>query len=239
MLNLLINAKDAIEHEGTITVITREEEISDESPGLINMPPGSYVLVKVIDNGCGIPKEVINKIFDPFFTTKGKGKGNGLGLSSVYGIVKEHKGHIAVKSEVGKGTTFDVYLPVSCREEVVPKKDTILIIDDDSDVLEMIKSILESYNYATIAVDNSLTALDIFKKHSQKIHLVITDVAMPLMGGHEVAKAIKSIRQDTKIIVISGYHDQPPVEEKDEYLSKPSESASLIAAVKRLTTHSN
>ena len=113
------------------------------------MPPGSYVLVKVIDNGCGIPKEVINKIFDPFFTTKGKGKGNGLGLSSVYGIVKEHKGHIAVKSEVGKGTTFDVYVPVSSREEIAPKKDTILVIDDDSDVLEMIKSILESYNYAT------------------------------------------------------------------------------------------
>ena len=90
-----------------------------------------------------------------------------------------------------------------------------------------------------IAVDNSLTALDIFKKHSHKIHLVITDVAMPLMGGHEVARAIKSIRQDTKIIVISGYHDQPPVEERDEYLSKPFESASLIAAVKRLTTHSN
>lgn len=246
IMNLIVNAKDAMPDGGLITVKTSVTEIGrEQSDAPSYIEPGKYVVLTVSDTGCGIPKEILNKIFDPFFTTKEKGKGTGLGLATVYGIVKEHKGYISVQSEVDKGTSFDIYLPITgkiihkvdkSRVISVEGNENILLIDDDKDVLNLIKDILETHGYTVMPVNNSLTAIDIFKNHATRIQLVITDIVMPLMEGNELIKVLKDIKPDIKIIVVSGYSDEKVNKNRliDAFVRKPFEGVELLSTVRRI-----
>jgi CheY-like chemotaxis protein len=206
--------------------------------------PGKYVILTIADTGSGIPPNIINRIFDPFFTTKEKGKGTGLGLATVYGIVKDHKGYISVQSDIGKGTSFDIYLPMPgkiVRDGAKPQviavegNENILLIDDDREVLTLIKDILETHGYHVMPMNNSLTAIDVFKNNADKIQLVITDIVMPLMEGNELINIIKEIQPDIRTIVISGYSDEPVNKgEVDFFLKKPFEGIELLSTVRRV-----
>jgi len=247
IMNLMVNARDAMPDGGLITITTRTTEVRIDR---FDMPtyiiPGRYVLLTISDTGCGIPKEIINRIFEPFFTTKDKGKGTGLGLATVYGIIKDHKGYITVKSEVGKGTIFDIYLPVSGKtayktighqQYSLSGHEKILVVDDEEEVLKFIKDILETHGYKVIPARNPLAAADIFKKLSGEIDLVITDIVMPLMQGKELINNLKAIRPDIKIIAISGYSDEIINKDKtmiNEFVKKPFEVNHLLSIVRRL-----
>jgi two-component system, cell cycle sensor histidine kinase and response regulator CckA len=246
IMNLMVNARDAMPEGGLIAVRTDVREIGNIS---VDMPsgitPGRYIELIVSDSGCGIPKGIINRIFDPFFTTKEKGKGTGLGLATVYGIVKDHKGYIAVQSEEGKGTSFTIYLPVTGKviqrvtepqHFVVDGNENILVADDDRDVLNFIRDILETHGYTVIPVNNALNAVDTFRNLSGKIHLVITDIVMPLMEGDELIRNLREIKPDVKIIVVSGYSNEAVQWEKiaDAFIKKPFESIELLSAVRQI-----
>ncbi len=247
IMNLMVNARDAMPDGGLITITTRTIEVRMDR---FDMPtyimPGRYVLLKISDTGCGIPKEIIERIFEPFFTTKEKGKGTGLGLATVYGIIKDHKGYITVQSGVGKGTTFDIYLPVSGKtayKTILPQQfflsghEKILVVDDEEEVLKFIKDILETHGYKVIPARNPLAAVDTFKKLSGEIDLVITDIVMPLMQGKELINNLKAIRPDIKIIAISGYSDEIITKDKttiNEFVKKPFEVNQLLSIVRRL-----
>ena len=246
MMNLLVNARDAMPDGGLITITSRVMDVGGDHANIPSyVQPGRYVMLSVSDTGTGIPKEVINRIFDPFFTTKEKGKGTGLGLATVYGIVKDHKGYISVQSDLGKGTTFEIYFPVSdrsCQKVVKPRvsmiegNENILIIDDDNDVLNLISDLLETHGYHVMPVSNSLNAIDIFKTNLAKINLVITDIVMPLMEGNDLIRILKNIKPEIRILVISGYSDATIREDGsiDAFLKKPFERTELLTIVRRI-----
>lgn len=246
IMNFMVNARDAMPNGGLITIKT---DIVEFTATMKNVPdyitPGQYVSMTVTDTGFGIPREIINRIFDPFFTTKEKGKGTGLGLATVYGIIKDHKGYISVQSEEGNGTSFEVYLPLSkktvqrvSRVQALSLEgyENILVVDDDKDVLNLIKDVLDTHGYQVMAAKNALAATDIFKHHSDKIQLVITDLVMPLMGGQDLIKELRNIKRDIKIIVISGYSDEKIQNKKmvDLFIGKPFEANHLLRAVRQL-----
>ena len=246
IMNLMVNAKDAMPDGGLITIKTATAELGRSDLDIpADVEPGKYVILSVSDTGSGIPKEIMGRIFDPFFTTKEKGKGTGLGLATVYGIVKDHKGYISVHSEVGKGTSFDIYLPSSSKTAyrisppqsiAVEGNENILVIDDDRDVLNFIRDILESHGYTVITVDNPLTAVDAFTNLAAKIQLVITDVVMPLMQGGDLIKNLRTIKADTKIVVVSGYSNETIQKERlaDAFIKKPFEGIELLSTVRKL-----
>jgi two-component system cell cycle sensor histidine kinase/response regulator CckA len=247
IMNLIVNAKDAMPDGGLITITTSTIEVRK---GTLDIPayimPGRYVLLTISDTGCGIPNEIINRIFDPFFTTKEKGKGTGLGLATVYGIINNHKGYITVQSEIDKGSTFDVFLPVSDKvafKAIKPKlfsvsgHENILLVDDEEEVLNFIKDILETHGYNVIPASNPLAAVDIFKNFAADIHLVIADIIMPLMQGKELIQNLKTIKPDIKIIAVSGYSDEVITKDKmmiDEFIGKPFEVYKMLSTVRRL-----
>ncbi|MEW6571917.1 MAG: PAS domain S-box protein, partial [Nitrospirota bacterium] len=244
IMNLVVNARDAMQDGGLITIKTNIVEISkDRSISPAYIQPGKYVVLTVSDTGCGIPKDIINRIFDPFFTTKEKGKGTGLGLATVYGIIKDHKGYISVQSEMDKGTSFDIFIPVS--DKVVHRitkpqifsvegNENILVVDDDREVLNFIKDILETHGYTATLASNPLTAIDTFRNLQSKIALIITDIMMPLMEGSELIRHLKEINPDIKIIVISGFSDKITRDMVDAFIKKPFERMELLSAVRRL-----
>ena len=246
IMNLMVNARDAMPHGGLITIHTGSIEVGGNRYNLpAYIESGKYAVLTVSDTGSGIPQGIVDRIFDPFFTTKEKGKGTGLGLATVYGIVKDHKGYISVQSSADKGTSFNIYIPAS--EKIVQRaagqsnlsiegNENILLIDDDKDVLNLVKDVLNKHGYNVIPVDNSLTAIDVFRNRAGSIHLVITDIVMPLMEGNELVKILKGIKEDVKIIVISGYSDEIIDREgtAEAFLKKPFEGLTLLSTVRRV-----
>ncbi len=248
VMNLIINARDAMPKGGRIVIKTSAVDVGQ---GMPNIPayilPGEYVMLSLSDTGLGIPKDTINKIFEPFFTTKERGKGTGLGLSMVYGAVKEHKGYITVASEPGAGTLFSIYLPASHTAALVQKQEslnsvggneTLLIVDDEKTTLNTVQETLASHGYKTFAISDSPSALSIFKKIPQEIALVITDIAMPHMDGMELIRQIKEIKPEIKIIAMSGHAkyiaDKDGIREIDGFMKKPFESPYLLSVVRRI-----
>ena len=247
IMNLMVNARDAMPDGGLITITTHAIEVKRDRFDLPDyIVPGNYVVLTISDTGYGIPEELINKIFDPFFTTKEKGKGTGLGLAMVYGIIKDHKGYISVRTVIDKGSSFDIYLPVSgkiTQKSLKPYlfsvegNENILVVDDDKDVLNFIKEILETHGYTVLPANNSLTAVDTFKNLSSKIQLVITDVMMPLMEGNELIKILKTIKPGIKIIAVSGYSSEGINKENmeiDVFIKKPFQGSDMLSTVRRL-----
>jgi PAS domain S-box-containing protein len=217
LANLCVNARDAISGVGEVTIETRNVSLDAEycatNPGFL---PGEYVLLAVSDNGCGMNKETLNKLFEPYFTTKELGKGTGLGLATVYGIVNQNGGFINVYSEQGKGSTFKIYLPRYRGEtetlqqeeptEPVPRgQETILLVEDEPQMLEVTKMMLQNQGYTVLATSRPKEAIRLAKQHKGKIDLLVTDVVMPSMSGKDLAKQLLSHYPDLKCLFMSGY----------------------------------
>ena len=217
LANLCVNARDAIDGVGKVTIETQSAVFDtvyrDAHPGAI---PGEYVLLAVSDNGRGMAKEVMESIFEPFYTTKGMEQGTGLGLATVYGIVKQNQGFINVYSEPGQGTTFKIYLPrhrIGNEEAIVEKPaplirrghEAIMLVEDDQAILKMGKLILESLGYRVLAAGTPSEALDLAKKHASGISLLITDVVMPEMNGKDLANKLTPLCPGIRILFVSGY----------------------------------
>ncbi|MBE0586381.1 MAG: PAS domain S-box protein [Desulfofustis sp.] len=216
VVNLCINARDAMPEGGLITIETENVRI-DES-FRVNHPwarPGRYVLLSVTDTGCGMDEDTRSRVFEPFFTTKAMGHGTGLGLATVYGLVKQHEGMIHVYSEVGKGTTFKVYLPAVERAAlqvgdkiegaVVGGGETILVAEDEEMVLKLTATILEGAGYRVLVGHDGEEAVQQFKTHADEIDMVLLDVVMPKLGGFSAYEQIKEIRPKVRAIFTSGY----------------------------------
>jgi CheY-like chemotaxis protein len=222
LLNLVINARDAMPEGGKITIETANVHLNQEYVRQhFSGDTGEYAMFSVRDNGTGITEEVKSHIFEPFFTTKEPGKGTGLGLSTCYGIVKQSGGHIDVNSEPGKGTIFRVYLPAT---KEVPDEtqlasgdgspprgtETVLLVEDEPAVRGMVATILSAQGYTVLQASTGLEALKIAAEHSgASIALLLTDVMMPQMGGVKLAREFRSDHPEAKVILISGYADQP------------------------------
>jgi len=219
ILNLAVNARDAMPSGGILTIETANAELTEEYTRThVSITSGSYVMLSVSDTGCGMTPEIKERIFDPFFTTKEKGKGTGLGLSTVYGIVKQSKGNIWVYSEPGKGATFKIYLPrvdESAEElrdkmeikEVPHGVETILIAEDDKAVRNLAVQALKRQGYSVLEAHDADEVLDLCKQQKGPIHLILTDVVMPQMSGRQLVENIKQVREDFKVLYMSGYTD--------------------------------
>jgi two-component system cell cycle sensor histidine kinase/response regulator CckA len=217
LVNLCVNARDAIADVGKVAIETGnavfDETYCADHAGFV---AGEYVLLAVSDDGCGIDKEILDRIFEPFFTSKGVGQGTGLGLSTVYGIVKQNNGFINVYSEPGKGTTFKIYLPRYADQAVVTQREkaaeiplsrgeTVLVVEDEAANLQMDKIMLERLGYRVLAAGTPDEAIGLAEKHSSEIHLLITDVVMPEMNGWDLAERLQSLYPSMKILFMSGY----------------------------------
>jgi len=214
LLNLYVNAADAMPGGGPLVLKTRNathEEIKDKP---YEVKPGNYVLLTVTDGGTGIDKETQERIFEPFFTTKEMGRGTGLGLASVYGIVKGHGGYIDVNSGKGRGTTFNIYVPASEKrvskpvkvgEQIIKGTETILLVDDEEAVLDLGARMLEQLGYTVIEAKGGAEAIEIYKTRTHNIDLVMLDMIMPEISGGEVCVAIKEINPHARVLLASGY----------------------------------
>ena len=217
LVNLCVNARDAIEGVGKITIETGtmvfDSAYCADHAGFM---PGEFIMLAVSDNGCGMDKAILDNIFEPFFTTKTIDKGTGLGLATIYGIVKQNNGFINVYSEPGNGTTIKIYLPqhegkaVEIQEGItgtIPQGhgETILVVEDDLSILKLAQKILEGLNYNVLIADKPKEAMKIAKEHTDKIHLLISDVIMPEMNGRELSEYLQSFYPDLKCIFMSGY----------------------------------
>lgn len=247
IMNLGVNARDAMPNGGTLS-IEAENIVIDEQYANMNATaiPGRYVKFSISDTGIGMRKEMIERIFEPFFTTKEIGKGTGLGLSTVYSIVKSHDGFIDVKSELGKGTTFYIYLPASDSTEIPNGKngteesllgngELILVVDDEQSIREVTKQTLELSNYSVITASEGTDAIGKFAEHKSTIALVITDMMMPIMDGNQLISALRKISPTVKIIASSGLIDKPNVE-VNSFLEKPYTAESLLSVVRKVLT---
>ena len=249
-MNLITNAYHAVEKtSGEISIQLKEIILDNDDLKDSPLQPGQYVMLSVSDNGVGIPKEIMNNIFEPYFTTKEKGKGTGLGLAVVYGILTEHKGDIKVYSEEGKGTTFNVYLPLmkKSNETISTEKELnkltgterILLVDDEESVVRLEKLMLERLGYNVSALSNSLEALETFNSNPDGYDLVISDMTMPNMTGDKLARELMSIRPDIPVIICTGFSERINKEQAEAnkvkgFLMKPvvkSEMAQMVRKV--------
>lgn len=227
LINLAVNARDAIEDnptpnvEKTITINISKTVLGEREVEQNIVPKkGIYILIRVSDTGVGMDQETRRKIFEPFFTTKKEEKGTGLGLATVYGIVKQNNGGITVESETGKGTHFNVFWPIAEVSEVseveVPQpnhnrggEETILLVEDDADIRKKVLELLKTRGYTLLEAANGQAALEMVREYKESVHLLITDVMMPILDGRELADALRKIIPDIKIIFTSGYNDDP------------------------------
>jgi PAS domain S-box-containing protein len=214
LTNIIINAKDAMPNGGELIFKTENVYIDEEyTDKFQEMRPGNYIKIVVTDTGMGMPRSIKDRIFEPFFTTKGAGRGTGLGLATVYGIIKNHNGHITCSSKPGEGTTFTIYLPVSEKEiimetgetTVIKGEETILLVDDEEQVRRVAKDQLEYLGYKVLIASDGIEAVDIYKKEKEKIDLILLDMVMPDISGKETFQALKHIGPDIKVILISGF----------------------------------
>ena len=219
LLNLCVNARDAMPEGGTLTIRTARAT-SDEVLRLApTRPPRDFVKMSVRDTGVGMDEETRARLFEPFFTTKGPGKGTGLGLAVVYGIVKSHEGYIDVQSVPGKGTSFDLYfaahsesesqaeLPLKTEGDVQGGTETILLVEDEVMLKELLRKSLEAKGYHVLAAEDGLTAIDLYKQHRNDIALVITDIGLPKLDGGRVLTELQKLDHSAKVLVSSGYID--------------------------------
>jgi two-component system cell cycle sensor histidine kinase/response regulator CckA len=244
VMNLAVNARDAMPLGGKLTIETSDAEL-DEEYAWQHVPcvPGSYVALIVTDTGIGMDAETKAHIFEPFFTTKEPGKGTGLGLSTVYGIVKQSGGYIWAYSELGQGSVFKVYLPrvdqpvrqVQTSElapGVLSGSETILVVEDDESVRELICSMLRPNGYVVLEAKDAVEALDVARRR-KSIDLVLTDVVMPGMNGPAMAKKLEEILPEMSVLYMSGYAgsfavDRGILDEGASFLQKPFSKNALL-----------
>jgi PAS domain S-box-containing protein len=250
LMNLCVNARDAMPEAGTITIKT-DNVLNDKEFCKANSweTPGPYVLLSVTDTGCGMDEKTVDKIFEPFFTSKGVGKGTGLGLSTVYGLVQQHKGEIQVFSEVGKGTQFKIYLPIIQKPvetvEIVENRhaptgsETILLAEDDRPIRELTQLFLEKAGYTVLPAIDGEEALEVFDNHADQIDMALLDVMMPKLGGKAVYEHIHKEKPNTRVLFTSGYsmdaiHTNFVLDEGLALIQKPYQQDSLRQRIRAI-----
>jgi signal transduction histidine kinase/ActR/RegA family two-component response regulator len=248
LLNLCVNARDAMPQGGQLRLLAENVQIKQQTPGMTpETEPGPYVMLTVEDTGTGIPHELQTRIFEPFFTTKSPDKGTGLGLSTVVSIVQRHKGFVQIKSELGKGTEFRIFLPATAVQETagaspnaaslpVGNGELILLADDEQMVIELGKTTLENYGYRVLTAQNGLEAIARFEVHKDQISLVITDTDMPFLDGVSAARAIRKISACVPIVMASATKFDTAFIARNEVgyvgmLGKPFDVEQLLKAV--------
>jgi two-component system cell cycle sensor histidine kinase/response regulator CckA len=249
LMNLCVNARDAMPEGGKLVLRTvLLDALDDDLRSIQGTPAGAYVRIDIQDSGIGIDAAIKEKIFDPFFTTKEKGKGTGLGLATVYGIVKNHGGHTRVESEVGKGTTFSVYLPaVDVRPHTVKQADIpatggneqILIVDDEPTIRILLEDVLKEMGYRVVPAAGGAEALSYYAEKGDGVDLVILDMAMPGMNGKETFERLKAIDPDVRVILSTGYSEDERARELFSlgikgFVGKPYRVEDLAAVVRRV-----
>ncbi len=243
LLNLCVNARDAMPNGGVINLTAENQFLDDHYVAMnIDAKPGPHVIIQVRDSGNGIPADIMDKIFDPFFTTKELGKGTGLGLSTSLAIIKGHGGFMRVNSELGKGTTFRIYIPahtqVTTDQEVsdstaLPhgKGELILVVDDETAVRNITQKTLETYGYRTLLAEDGAAAIAIFAKHKNEIDAVITDMMMPVMDGPKTIQVLQRMNPQLRIIGVSGLSSNQSTALKfgvRQFLLKPYTAETLL-----------
>jgi signal transduction histidine kinase/CheY-like chemotaxis protein len=250
LMNLCLNARDAMPEGGTLTIETQNVEIGEEycrhHP---SGKPGRYVMLSITDTGVGMDKATLDRVFEPFFTTKEMGRGTGLGLATVYGVVKQHEGFIYAYSEPGGGTVFRLYFPVAVgvqehdeiRLDEAPQKGTgtILLADDYKGIRESTSEMLLALGYEVLAAQDGKEAVELFKKNADRIDLVLLDVILPSFTGPEVYSQISAIRPGTKVIFASGYTAEnvllkSAIQKGASILQKPFNMSSLSRAIREV-----
>jgi two-component system, cell cycle sensor histidine kinase and response regulator CckA len=256
LMNLVVNARDAMPDGGILTIGTSRVELDGRfTSARLELPPGDYIMIAVGDTGTGMDQPTIEKIFEPFFTTKSKEAGTGLGLSTVYGIVKQHDGHVDVYSEPGQGSTFKIYLPSFTDDVCIVPSDsaqqhaildgtaTVMVVEDDPSVLRMTGTILSESGYTVIEALNADNAIRRAKEHEGRLHLLLTDVIMPGMKGPEVYQRILEYHPEAKALFMSGYTADVitrhgVLEEGLQFIQKPFSAKTLLATVERIISES-
>jgi PAS domain S-box-containing protein len=251
IMNLAVNARDAMPAGGQLTIETVNVELDEQyARNHVAVTPGPHVMLAVSDTGCGMDEKIRARLFEPFFTTKEQGKGTGLGLSTVYGIVKQSGGNIWVYSEPGKGTTFKVYFPrVRADTEAIPAKqperephrgtETVLVAEDEEVLRRLVSRILSILGYEVLEASNGGEALIACQKHKGPIHLLVTDVVMPGMSGRELSRRLTETRPDLKVLYTSGYTDNAIVhhgvlDPGTAFIQKPFSASGLAAKVREM-----
>lgn len=246
LMNLAVNARDAMPNGGNLSISAENLFIDRRYAQIhIDAKEGAYVVIAVADTGIGMPPEVQERMFEPFFTTKGIGQGTGLGLSTAIGIVKSHGGFITAFSEVGKGTTFKVYLPAVAGTEIsavlelkqfTGNGELILLVDDEVAICEITKSSLEHYNYQVLTARDGIEALALYAQHKQKIRLVLLDIMMPVMDGIVTMHSLQKMNPQVKIIAMSGLESKDKITANDDsvkaFLSKPCTTTELLQTIR-------
>jgi PAS domain S-box-containing protein len=250
LMNLVVNARDAMPRGGRLTIETANAEVdADFARRHVGFTPGAYVVIAVRDSGVGIPPEIRSKLFEPFFTTKPEGQGTGLGLSTVYGIVKQSGGEVIVDSEPGQGATFRIYLPrveavapeVRSSEEQteVPRGvETILLAEDATIVRDLMADLLKSCGYQVLAPPSARQALDLLQNHPGAIDLLVTDVVMPDLNGRELSEHARRLRPSVRVLYVSGYPDDEVIRhglpsQDAMFLAKPFTAQALARRVRQ------
>jgi len=250
ILNLAVNARDAMPKGGNLTVTTQPIEIGGHDlPKHPQARPGRFVCLRVQDDGMGMDARTLERIFEPFFTTKEVGKGTGLGLATVYGIVAQHKGWIEVSSQPGRGTTFDIYLP-SQSQIVTPRADalrpsgsmtgneTILVVEDEMAMRLMVRQVLRRYGYRILGAANGIEALRVWQEQNGKVDLLLTDMVMPGgLSGRDLGEKLLAEKADLKVIYMSGYsldfvNQSLNLREGMRFLPKPFQPEFLVQTVR-------
>ncbi len=257
LLNLGVNARDAMPRGGTLTIATRNVEVDGTEPytHADDIPPGSYVQLRVADTGIGMTEEILSRLWEPFFTTKEVGKGTGLGLPTVHGIVHQSGGHVWVESEPGQGSTFYVLLPRVDRpaepvatqptvESAPAGSETVLLVEDESTVRALARRILERHGYSVLEASDVENALRLCHEYEGAVHLVLTDVVMPGMSGPELAERLLTIRPQLRVLYMSGYTDDALVEHGVlepgvQLLQKPFSPLALVHRVRAVLDSEN
>jgi len=252
ILNLAVNARDAMPRGGQLVLEASNADLDEDyAHEHVTVRPGRYVMLAVSDTGHGMDKETQQRIFEPFFTTKDKGKGTGLGLSTVYGIVQQSGGYVWVYSEVGRGTTFKIYLPRVEDEADQPEpvagpvatraepSETLLLVEDEASVRELLRELLETAGYSVLEASGPAEALQIVQSRTQPIQLLITDVVMPEMTGPELARRLAEMRPGLRMLFLSGYTegvvaDKGLLGDGAHFLQKPFTGDALEAKVREV-----
>jgi PAS domain S-box-containing protein len=246
VLNLAVNARDAMPGGGRLTLELADADLDAPlAAALDSIPPGRYVVLSITDTGTGMDAETLGHIFEPFFTTKEKGKGTGLGLATVYGIVRQTGGYIAVETAPGAGTTFRIYLP-RCAEPMtsgirpsVLSRDgteTVLLVEDEPAVRVLVQAILKRHGYSLLVAENGTAALDVVARDPRLIHVLLTDLVMPGMNGRELASRVTALRPSIKVVFMSGYRADvltgSDIEAGQVFISKPFNERALAAKLR-------
>jgi two-component system cell cycle sensor histidine kinase/response regulator CckA len=243
VMNLAVNARDAMPGGGTLTIKTESITFTEaDQEANLEVRAGSYCCLSVSDTGTGIPQEILPHIFEPFYTTKDAGKGTGLGLSTVYGIIKQHGGWITVDTALGRGTTFRLFLPESNKRPQVrtepqasPREignETILLVEDDPGVRQMASSVLKAQGYKVLEADSGPAALRVWDQRRKDVDLLLTDIVMPEgMTGWDVVKRLRQDNPKLKAVAMSGYTPEPPTDLEVVFLPKPYQAHTLVKVV--------